>query len=64
MKNETNYDASNWDMIQGSDVREVLQAAKKRYGDENYIARNVQTYTDPHWVAERKITKGNAGISM
>ncbi|MED0905289.1 hypothetical protein [Bacillus nitratireducens] len=59
---KTNYDPYNGERIEGPIVEGVLQAAFKRYGHENYIARNVQTYHDPHWIAETRIQKGNAGI--
>ncbi|EJS07399.1 hypothetical protein S3E15_00338 [Bacillus mycoides] len=59
---KTNYNPHNEERIEGPNVSEVLQAAFKRYGHENYIAMNVQTYDNPHWIAETRIQKGNAGI--
>lgn len=59
---KTNYDATNGERIEGPEVRAVLQAARVRYGNEKYTVRNIRTYQDPHWIAEHRITKGNAGI--
>ncbi|PEB80277.1 hypothetical protein COM95_16480 [Bacillus cereus] len=62
MKMIENYDPNNAERIEGSNVDRVLRAAFDRYGHEKYIARNIQTYHDPHWIAETRVTKGNAGI--
>ncbi|MED2031198.1 hypothetical protein P4V74_07880 [Bacillus thuringiensis] len=62
MEMKTNYDPNNGERIEGKAIHSVLSAARDRYG-ENYLVRNVQTYDNPHWVAEYNgTTKGNAGI--
>ncbi|MDF9556300.1 hypothetical protein [Bacillus tropicus] len=57
-----NYNPNNNERIEGPKVDKVLRAAYERYGYENYIARNVQTRDNAHWIAERLVIKGNAGI--